>query len=129
MAGVVQLKLDPVAASLGLVKSGKVKVLAVSSPKRLDVLPNVPTVAETVPGYEMVGWQGLWAPTGTPAPIIQKLNAAMVKVINQPEMQKRIRELGYEPLGSTPQEMAARIHSELAEWAGIIKQAHLSLDQ
>ncbi|HEY4066372.1 MAG TPA: tripartite tricarboxylate transporter substrate-binding protein, partial [Burkholderiaceae bacterium] len=81
LGGVVQLKLDPVAASIGLVKSGSVKVLAVSSPKRLAILPDVPTVAETLPGYEMTGWQGLWAPVGTPAAIIQRVNAAMVKVV------------------------------------------------
>jgi tripartite-type tricarboxylate transporter receptor subunit TctC len=129
LAGIVQLKLDPVAASIGLVKSGKVKVLAVSSPKRLAVLPDVPAVAETIPGYEMTGWQGLWAPAGTPAPIVQRLNAAMVKVIHEPAMRRRIEELGYEPLGSTPGEMASRIHSELQQWAGIIKQANLTLDQ
>jgi tripartite-type tricarboxylate transporter receptor subunit TctC len=129
MAGVVQVKLDPVAASLGLVKAGRVKVLAVSSPKRLAVLPDVPTVAETVPGYELTGWQGVWAPTGTPPAIVQRLNAAIVKVINKPELQKGIKDLGYEPLGSSPKEMADRIHRELAEWTGIIKQANISIDQ
>jgi tripartite-type tricarboxylate transporter receptor subunit TctC len=129
MAGVVQLKLDPVAASLGLVKSGHVKVLAVSSPQRLAVLPDVPTVAETVPGYELTGWQGIWAPVGTPDAIVQRLNAAMVKVIHAPAMQKRIAELGYEPLGSTPAEMATRIHTELKQWTDIVKQANLTLDQ
>jgi tripartite-type tricarboxylate transporter receptor subunit TctC len=128
MAGVVQLKLDPVAASIGLVKAGKVKVLAVSSPKRLAVLPDVPTVAETVPGYEMVGWQGMWAPAGTPPEIVQRLNAAIVKVIHKPEMQKRIQDLGYEPLGSSPKEMADRIHKETAEWTTILKQANITLD-
>jgi tripartite-type tricarboxylate transporter receptor subunit TctC len=86
-------------------------------------------VAETVPGYEMTGWQGMWAPVGTPDAIVQKLNAVMVKVIHEPAMQKRIAELGYEPLGSTPKEMADRIHAELAQWTGIVQQAHLSLDQ
>jgi tripartite-type tricarboxylate transporter receptor subunit TctC len=128
MAGVVQLKLDPVAASIGLVKSGKVKVLAVSSPKRLAVLPDVPTVAESVPGYEMIGWQGFWAPAGTPPAIVQRLNAAIVKVIQKPEMNKRIQELGYEPLGSTPKEMADRIHRELGEWTAILKQANITLE-
>lgn len=128
LAGVVQLKLDPVAASIGLVKGGKVKVLAVSSPKRLAILPDVPTVAETVPGYEMVGWQGFWAPAGTPAAVVQRLNAAIVKVIRQPEMQKRIQELGYEPLGSTPKEMADRIHTELAEWTNLLRQANITLE-
>lgn len=128
LAGVVQLKLDPVAASIGLAKAGKVKVLAVSSPKRLAVLPDVPTVAETVPGYEMTGWQGFWAPAGTPPAIVQRLNAAIVKVIHTPDMQKRIQELGYEPLGSSPKEMADRIRSELASWSAIIKQANIAID-
>ncbi|RZL94136.1 MAG: tripartite tricarboxylate transporter substrate binding protein [Variovorax sp.] len=129
IAGVVHLKLDPVAASIGLVKSGRVKVLAVSSPKRLAILPDVPTVAETVPGYELTGWQGFWAPAGTPAAIVQRLNEAMVKVIHTPEMQKRILDLGYEPLGSSPKVMADRIRSELVEWTSIIKQANISIDQ
>ena len=129
MAGVVQLKLDPVAASLGLARSGKVKVLAVSSLKRLAVLPDVPTVAETVPGYELTGWQGLWAPAGTPAAVIQRVNAAMVKVIQSPEMQKRIHDLGYEPLGSSPKEMADRIRSELAQWTLLLKQTNITLEQ
>jgi tripartite-type tricarboxylate transporter receptor subunit TctC len=128
MAGVVQLKLDPIAASLGLAKSGRVKVLAVSSKTRSPVLPDVPTVAETVPGYEMVGWNGFWVPAGTSPEIVQKLNAAMVKVMHTPDMQKAIKDLGYEPLGSSPKEMADRIHSEIAEWTGIIKQANISLD-
>jgi tripartite-type tricarboxylate transporter receptor subunit TctC len=128
LAGVVQLKLDPVAASLGLAKSGQVKVLAVSSPKRLAVLPDVPTVAETVPGYEMVGWQGFWAPAGTPPAVVERLNAAIVKVIHSPAMRKRIEDLGYEPLGTSPKEMADRIHKETLEWTRIIKQANISLD-
>lgn len=129
IAGVVHLKLDPVAASIGLVKSGKVKVLAVSSPKRLAILPDVPTVAETIPGYELTGWQGFWAPAGTPAAIVQRLNEAMVKVIHTPEMQKRIQDLGYEPLGSSPKVMADRIRSELVEWTSVIKQANISIEQ
>ncbi|WP_186332197.1 Bug family tripartite tricarboxylate transporter substrate binding protein [Bordetella genomosp. 13] len=129
MAGIVQLKLDPVAASLGLVKSGRVKVLAVSSPQRLAVLPEVPTVAETVPGYEMTGWQGFWAPAGTPAHIVQRLNTAIVKVVRQGDMRARIEQLGYEPLGSSPQEMADRIHRELQHWTDMARQANLSLDQ
>ncbi len=128
MAGVVKLKLDPVAASLGLVRNGNVKVLAVSAPERLPVLPDVPTVAETVPGYELTGWQGFWAPAGTPEPIVQKLNAAIRKVIHSDEMQKRIRDLGYEPLGSTPEEMADRIRREMQQWQEIIEEAGISLD-
>lgn len=128
LANVVQLKLDPIAASLGLIRAGQVHALAVSSPRRLAVLPNVPTVAETLPGYEMIGWQGIWAPMGTPKPIIEKLNAAIVEIIKTPDMQKRILDLGYEPLGSTAEEMASRIRKETAEWATLIKSANISLD-
>ncbi|WP_418316535.1 Bug family tripartite tricarboxylate transporter substrate binding protein [Piscinibacter sakaiensis] len=128
IAGVVQLKLDPIPASIELVKGGKVKVLAVSSRKRLAVLPDVPSVAETVPGYEIVGWQGIWAPAGTPAAIVQRLNAAMVKVVQMPEMQKRIQERGVEPLGTSPKEMADRINKELGEWTTLLKQANIALD-
>ena len=129
MAGIVKLKLDPVAASLGLVRGGNVKVLAVSAPERLAVLPDVPTVAETIPGYELTGWQGFWAPKGTPPEIVKTLNTAITKVIKAPAMQKRIRDLGFEPLGSTPEEMADRIHRELKQWADIIREENLSLDQ
>lgn len=129
MAGVVKLKLDPVAASLALVRGGNVKVLAVSAPERLEVLPDVPTVAETIPGYELTGWQGFWAPVGTPPEIVERLNQAIVKVIRSPDMQKRIRDLGYEPLGSSPQEMADRISAELKQWGEIITQENLALDQ
>jgi tripartite-type tricarboxylate transporter receptor subunit TctC len=129
MGGVVQLKLDPIAASLGLAKSGKVKVLGVSSKTRSAVLPDVPAVAETVPGYEMVGWHGFWVPAGTNPEIVRKLNAAMVKVIHAPQMQKAIKDLGYEPLGTSPKEMADRIHKEIAEWTTVVKQANIVLDQ
>lgn len=128
LGNVVQLKLDPVAASIGLVKSGRVKVLAVSASKRLAVLPDVPTVAETVPGYSLVGWQGIWAPAGTPDAVTKRLNAAIVKVIQKPEMQKRIQELGCEPLGSTQKEMSDRIHKEIGEWTATVKRANITLD-
>jgi len=128
LAGVVQLKLDPVAASIGLVKAGRVKVLAVSALQRLAVLPDVPTVAETLPGYSIVGWQGVWAPAGTPQAIIQILNTAIVKVIARPDIAQRIRELGYEPLSSSPRQMAERIRKETAEWTETIRRAGITLD-
>jgi len=128
LAGVVQLKLDPVAASIGLVKAGRVKVLAVSAPQRLAVLPDVPTVSETIPGYAIVGWQGVWAPAGTPAAIIQRLNTAIVRVIARPDIQTRIRALGYESLSSSPQVMAERIRQETDEWTSIITRAGITLD-
>jgi tripartite-type tricarboxylate transporter receptor subunit TctC len=129
MGGVVQLKLDPVAASLGLVKAGRVKALAVSSLKRNESLPDVATVAETLPAYEMVGWHGMWAPAGTDPLIVEKLSVALAKVIRRPDVRRAIRDLGVEPTGSTPKEMADRIHREIAEWTVIVRQANITLEQ
>jgi len=128
LAGVVQLKFDPVAISVGRLRAGQVKALAVSAPQRLTILPDVPTVAETLPGYSIVGWQGVWAPAGTPDAVIQRLNTAVVQVIARPDIAQRIRELGYEPLSSSPQEMAERIHKEIAEWTETTTRAGITLD-
>ena len=126
MGGVVDTRLDAVAASLELAKSGKVKVLAVTADKRIPALPNVQTVSETLPGYELTGWQGMWAPAGTPAPVIQKLNAALKTVMEMPKIRKQIADLSYEPAMSTPEQMAVRIRKETEQWATTVKEANIT---
>ena len=123
MAGIVNLRLDAVAASLELARGGKVKVLAVTGDKRIPALPQVPTVAETLPGYELFGWQGIWAPAGTPAPVMQKLSAALRAVLARPEVAKQITDLSYELAPSSPEQMAKRIATESDQWAKLIKEA------
>jgi tripartite-type tricarboxylate transporter receptor subunit TctC len=118
----------PIAGRLPHVRSGKLKALATGASVRLTVLPDVPTVAESgVPGYESVGWAGIWAPKGTPAPIIDKLNAAIVKIIATEELKAAVQEQGSQAQSSTPAELAKRLREEydrigeVAKLAGMVQ--------
>ena len=128
MGGQVSMLFEPFTSAVPFAKSGKLKALAVTTSKRLAELPSVPTLAETLPGFELVGWQGIWAPVGTPTDIINRLQSEISKISQSPEMQKRIRELGSEPVGSTPQEMARTITTESARWGALIKAKNIHLD-
>jgi tripartite-type tricarboxylate transporter receptor subunit TctC len=88
---------------LAAIKAGRVRALGITSPKRSALAPDLPPIAETVPGYEWGGWYGIAAPKGTPAPIVAKLNAEQLKALGTPEFQEKLAALGAEPIGSTPQ--------------------------
>jgi tripartite-type tricarboxylate transporter receptor subunit TctC len=106
------------------IQSGKVRPLAVSGSKRLDILPDVPTVMESgVPNYISLQWYGLVAPTGTPPAIIQILNAEMVKALQSKEIKEKLASEGAEPVGSSPIEFANLIKSDYQKWAGVAKRA------
>jgi tripartite-type tricarboxylate transporter receptor subunit TctC len=110
---VSQWTFAPIAGRLPHVRTGKLKALATGASRRLTVLPDVPTVAESgVAGYESVGWAGIWVPKGTPAPIIDKLNAAIVKVIATDDLKAAVQEQGSEAQSSTPAELARRLREE-----------------
>ena len=110
-------------------KGGKVKALAVASPKRIAALPDVPTLNESgFPGFEAWAWQGFAVPAGTPKEIIATLNSAYIKAIADPAVRQKISDVGIEPLHSTPQEMADYIRSETAKWAQLIADRHISAD-
>ena len=109
-----------------LVDSGRLRALAVSGPRRVAALPAVPPVAEAgVPGYEAMQWYGLLAPAGTPAPIIDRLNAEAIVALRSREMKDRLAADGAEPLGSTPAEFSAFIRKELDKWARVRDTAHI----
>lgn len=129
VGGQVQVMTNTLNDSLGFIREGKLRALAVTSDTRSDQLPNVPTVAETVaPGFGMGAWQGVVVPAGTPAPIIDKLNAEILRALKSPEMQKQLKVQGAQALGSTPQEYAAYIKSEIARWGEVVKAANVKLD-
>lgn len=110
--------------SLPHVRAGRLRALGISGVKRNPALPDVPTVAEAaVPGFKVYEWQGVIVPAGTPREIITKLNRELVAVLAIPEVRKRITDLGTEVVGSTEEEFAAHIKSELAMWAKVVKQA------
>jgi len=106
----------------GVVASGEVKLLAVAAPKRLPNYPDLPAVAETLPGFAASGWSILVAPRGTPPAIVQKINADLRKALAQPELLEKFKELGNYTRAMTPQQLADFVHSERQEWGPIVRQ-------
>ena len=107
VAGQVQMLISVIPAVLPTLKAGKVKALGVTSAQRTPFVPDLPAIAETVPGYEFIGWYSLVAPAKTPAAILSKLNAEIAKILKAPEFRERLAALGAEPINSTQQELAA----------------------
>jgi tripartite-type tricarboxylate transporter receptor subunit TctC len=130
IAGIVPVGFQFLANVSGPLASGDARALAVTSTKRLPALPDVPTIAEAgVSGYESSGWLALLAPHGTPKPIIDKLNAALVAAISDATVRRRFTDLGAEPVSSTPEELAKFIVSEDAKWHDIIVKAGVLVGQ
>lgn len=124
IGGEVDAVFESYAAARSLLDSGRLRALASSSPKRSGYLPQVPTVQEAgVPGYEVVGWNALAAPAGTPPEVVALLNRHMNTVIAMPEVAKRLLELGTDAYAGTPEELRARLGQDIAKWAAVIKQA------
>ncbi|VWX61184.1 putative exported protein [Burkholderiales bacterium 8X] len=128
MGGQVAMVFEPFPSAVPFAKSGKVKALAVTSAQRLAALPDVPTMSEAVPGMELVGWQGVWAPAGTPEPIMTRLQAEFARITRTPEMQKRIQDFASEPVGNSSAEMAKMIQTEYGRWGSVIKAKNIRLD-
>jgi tripartite-type tricarboxylate transporter receptor subunit TctC len=121
VANQVQMIISVVPAILPTVKAGRLRALGVTSAKRTALAPDVPTIAETVPGYEFIGWYGLAAPAKTPAAVLDKINAELVKALSTPEFRERFSALGAEPLGSTREELAAYIKVQSAKMDAAVK--------
>jgi tripartite-type tricarboxylate transporter receptor subunit TctC len=108
------------------VKSGKAKVIAVGHPKRTRFYPEIPAVAETLPGFNNTTWYGILGPAGVPKPIVAKLSAEMKVALDRPEFRKQLDALGLDPIYGTPEELHERIRAELARWSKVIKEAGIS---
>ncbi|HET7597170.1 MAG TPA: tripartite tricarboxylate transporter substrate binding protein [Burkholderiales bacterium] len=126
--GQIQLLTPNLSAAIGFVNSGRIRALAVTSKERSPQLPNVPAVAETVPGFENLGWFGLVAPAGTPPAIIKKVYEDTVKVLQSAEVKKRFSELGMAPVGNTPAQFTQAMKEESARWAKVVRERKLQLD-
>lgn len=126
LGGQVPIGFTTVPTGVARVKTGKVKALGVASPKRLAVLPDVPAIAETVPGFEFADWNAVVAPAGTPPEIVAHLHDAVVKAMGTPEFRRRMNEFGAEVVGSTPQELGEFLHAELLKWDKVIRAAGIT---
>src|SRR6516225_6254523 len=128
VAGNVDCMFDNLGVSLQLVKAGNLKLIAVASPQRIASLPDVPAIAEALPGFAAVTWYAVVAPPRTPAAIVDKVNAGINAALHDSEVQKRLAELSAESVGGTPQATADYLTQETERWNKVITAAHVTLD-
>jgi tripartite-type tricarboxylate transporter receptor subunit TctC len=128
IGGQVQVYFDGVSGSLDQIRSGRLRALGVTSTERADVLPDVPTIAEFVPGYEAGGWYGIGVPRNVPAEIVDKLNREINASLADPRLKTRLADLGYATSGSSPAEFGSMIAREIEKWAKVIKFAGIKPD-
>ena len=125
IAGEIQLGVMPMATTLPLVRDGKIKALAIGGAQRSPAMPEIPTIGETIPGFESTSWQGYFVPAGTPREIVQRLHQEAVKILKLPDVLERLRAGGNEPVGSTPEEFDARVKVDIVKYAKIIEDAKI----
>jgi tripartite-type tricarboxylate transporter receptor subunit TctC len=128
VAGQIIFLTPNLSAAIGFVQQGRIRALAVTSRKRAPQVPNVPAVAETLPGFENLGWFGLVAPAGTPQAVLDKVHADMTKVLASADVKKRFDELGMAPAGNTPAEFARAMKEESARWGKVIRERKLQVN-
>jgi len=127
LAGDVDLMFDNLGVSLPLAEAGNLRLLAVASAKRLPSLPDVPTMAETLPGFEAVAWYAIVAPPGTPKSITEKINADVNDALRQPEIKDRLKKLSAETFGGSTEQTAQYLRQEIERWGSVIKEADIKL--
>jgi tripartite-type tricarboxylate transporter receptor subunit TctC len=128
LAGQVEIMFDNLGVSRQHVVSGRLKLLAVCSEKRVASLPDVPALAEILPGFEAVAWFGIVAPPKTPMPIAEKISAAVTEVLKLPDVRKRLADLSAEPIGNTPAQMAMVMKKDAERWREVIRSAGVKAD-
>jgi len=127
MGGQADLAFDSMVVALPLVKAGKLRALAVTGPQRSPAAPDVPAIAETVPGYAMTSWIGVFAPAGTPRPIVDRLQREIAKALTDPKIKEQLVSQAADPVGSTPDDFARFVREETRKWAPIVKASGASV--
>ena len=129
-AGQVTFMFDQMTAALPLLQAGKLKLLAVTTAKRIALSPNTPTMIESgVPGFEMSSWQAIYAPKGTPKPVVQRLSQEIAKALKQPDVQDKLgRQMGMEIVAGGPEQLAALMAKEIPRWAALVKKSGASAE-
>ena len=110
------------------VRAGRLRGIAVTTPKRLAAIPDMPAMAEALPGFEVVGWYGVIGPANMPAPLVARLHEELVKILNQPDVKSRIESDGSEPVGSSPEEFRRFMHADMDKWAKLVKESGAKLE-
>jgi tripartite-type tricarboxylate transporter receptor subunit TctC len=128
MGGHVPMMFDNLPPSLEQIRAGKVRGLAVTTKERAPSVPDMPTIAETLPGYETYTWNALFAPAGTPNEIIMRLNAAALAALADPDVAAKLKDLSATVVGSTPEQLAVHVKAELAKWTPVVKASGAQLD-
>jgi tripartite-type tricarboxylate transporter receptor subunit TctC len=123
VAGHVALTFATAPSAVPFIKSGQMRAIGVSSGKRASALPEVPTISETVPGYEAVGWNGMVGPANLPAPVLERVHATVVRVFGMPDVHNRMVSLAADPVTTTPAEFGAYIKAEMGKWAKVVKES------
>lgn len=128
LAGQVQVMVDGLPSALQHVKAGKLRAIALTSLHRAPALPDLPTIAETYPGFYADAWSGLFAPKGTPAAIVNQLSTEVQRILRLPDVREKLTALGAEPVGSTQTEFAAHVKREIDKWAQVVKTSGAKVD-
>jgi tripartite-type tricarboxylate transporter receptor subunit TctC len=128
LGGEYQFNFAGLQAAVVQARAGRLRALAVTSPKRLAALPDIPAVAEALPGFELVGWYGVLGPAKMPEAIVAKLNAELVKILNRPDIHERITADGSEPVGSSPEAFRQFMLADTAKWAKLVKESGAKLE-
>lgn len=128
MAGQYHYNFTGLTGGTTLMRAGKLRGIAVTMPKRVAAFPDIPAVAEALPGFEIVGWYGVIGPAKLPKPIVTRLHDEFVKVLKQRDIHERILEVGAEPVGSTPEQFRKFLHADVAKWAKIVKESGAKLN-
>ncbi len=128
IGGSIQLMFDNMPSALPMAKEGKIRALAVTTAKRSAAAPEIPTVAESLPGFEATTWFAMFAPAGTPKAVIDRLNAEALRIFKLPDVQERLQKLGLEPVLSSPEELARYQATEIVKWTKVVKESGASAD-
>jgi tripartite-type tricarboxylate transporter receptor subunit TctC len=128
MSSQLDITFETTNPALNYVRGGKIRAIAMSGAQRAEALPDLPAIAETFPGYEVPTWGAVFAPLGTPAEIIDRLSREIAGIMKQPDVQAKFRDLGSDPVGSTPAELAQRVERDVATWSRVIREAGIQAD-
>jgi len=125
LSGEVDSSFSSLVPSIPHVKAGRLRAIALTTPRRSRALPEVPTIGETVPGYDVTHWYGIWGPKGLPGDIVTRWNQEVARVLRSDAMQKWFAQEGLEPAGGPPEEFLNRIRSDVEKWKKVVKEANI----